>query len=201
MPPTPYESRDFTRSVMEMAKLGTIPVVGPFVPEMQQAVVEAIFVAKAALLPQRKEWVTFLIDSNGGYIDILNGIRAAMLESRMKFHGSVQSKARSSGFMLLQYCNWRTALSNSELLFHYGGAGLWNDELSSIVEDEEYVIRYHKQRLERMLRDVSERSGLSRETLHDLGKYQRNILAEKALEMGLLDEVVKSVPKSEKPPA
>jgi ATP-dependent protease ClpP protease subunit len=182
-----------------MAKMGTIPVVGPFVPEMQQTIVEAIFVAKAALLPQRKEWVTFLIDSNGGYVDMLNGIRAAMLESGLKFRGSVQSKARSAGFMLLQYCNWRAALSNSELLFHYGGAGLWNDELSSIVEDHEYVIRYHKQRLEQMVKDLQNRTGLARETLHDLAKYQRDILAEKALEMNLIDEIVNSVPKSEKP--
>jgi ATP-dependent protease ClpP protease subunit len=201
MPPSPYDSRDFVRSVMEMAKLGTIPVVGPFLPEMQQTVVEAIFVAKASLLPQRKEWVTFLIDSNGGYIDMLNGIRAAMVESGMKFRGSVQSKARSAGFMLLQYCNWRVALSNSELLFHYGGAGLWNDELSSIVEDHEYVIKYHKQRLDQMVSDIQARTGLSKETLHDLAKYQRDILAERALEMNLLDEVITSVPKSEKPPA
>lgn len=201
MPPSPYDSRDFVRSVMEMAKLGTIPVVGPFLPEMQQTVVEAIFVAKASLLPQRKEWVTFLIDSNGGYIDMLNGIRAAMVESGMKFRGSVQSKARSAGFMLLQYCNWRVALSNSELLFHYGGAGLWNDELSSIVEDHEYVIKYHKQRLDKMVSDIQTRTGLSKETLHDLAKYQRDILAERALEMNLLDEVITSVPKSEKPPA
>ena len=201
MPPSPYDSRDFVRSVMEMAKLGTIPVVGPFLPEMQQTVVEAIFVAKASLLPQRKEWVTFLIDSNGGYIDMLNGIRAAMVESGMKFRGVVQSKARSAGFMLLQYCNWRVALSNSELLFHYGGAGLWNDELSSIVEDHEYVIKYHKQRLDQMVSDIQARTGLSKETLHDLAKYQRDILAERALEMNLLDEVITSVPKSEKPPA
>jgi len=201
MPPSPYDSRDFVRSVIEMAKLGTIPVVGPFLPEMQQTVVEAIFVAKASLLPQRKEWVTFLIDSNGGYIDMLNGIRAAMVESGMKFRGSVQSKARSAGFMLLQYCNWRVALSNSELLFHYGGAGLWNDELSSIVEDHEYVIKYHKQRLDQMVCDIQARTGLSKETLHDLAKYQRDIFAERALEMNLLDEVITSVPKSEKPPA
>ena len=196
---SPYDSRDFCRSVLEMAKMGTIPVIGPFVPEMQQSVVEAIFVAKSALLPQRKEWVTFLIDSNGGYVDMLNGIRAAMLESGLKFRGSVQSKARSAGFMLLQYCNWRVALSNSELLFHYGGAGLWNDELSSIVEDHEYVIRYHKQRLEQMVTDLQNRTGLAREILHDLAKYQRDILAEKALEMNLIDEIVNSVPKSEKP--
>ncbi len=196
-----YERGDFPRSVMEMAKMGIIPVVGRFGEDMQQVVVEAIFVAKAAGLAQRKEWVTFLIDSNGGSADALNGIRAAMVESGMKFRGSVQSKARSAGFMLLQYCNWRVALSNSELLFHYGGSGLGNDDLTSIVEDHEYVIRYHKQRLEQVLSDMQNRTGLSRDVLHDLAKYQRGILAEKALGMNLLDEVVTSVPKSERPPA
>jgi len=48
---------------------------------------------------------------------------------------------------------------------------------------------------------MQNRTGLSRGTLHDLAKYQRDILAERALEMNLLDEVVTSVPKSERPPA
>jgi ATP-dependent protease ClpP protease subunit len=176
-------------------------VAGYFGAEMSETVVQAIFIAKESLLKNRQDWVTFLIDSNGGSIDHLNSIRAAMLESGLKFTGSVQSKARSAGFVLLQYCNWRKALSNSELLFHYGGAGMSNDDLATVVEDTEWVIRYHKQRLDSLISDVCQRSGLSKGTVHDLGKYQRDILAQKALEMGLLDEVVNSVPKSERPPA
>jgi ATP-dependent protease ClpP protease subunit len=200
MPPSPYDSRDFKISVFEMAKTGVIPVVGYFGPEMAETVVQAIFIAKEAMLKTRQEWATFLIDSNGGSVDHLNSIRSAMIESGLKFKGSVQSKARSAGFILLQYCHWRKALSNSELLFHFGGAGMSNDDLATVVEDTEWVIRYHKMRLDQVISDICQRSGLSKETVFDLGKYQKDILAEKAMEMGLLDEVINLIPKSERPP-
>ena len=201
MPPaSPYENREFRNSVVEMAKSGVIPIVGRFDDEMVEVVTHAMVVAKDSLLKSRREWVTLLIDSPGGYVSALNSLRAAMLETGLKFKGSVQSQAYSCAFMLLQYCNYRAALSNSNILFHYGWAGMHNTDLTLVVEDVEWSIRHHKMRLDQWVSDVSARSGLSKETIHDLAKYEKFILAQRALEMGLLDEVVNIVPKTEKPP-
>lgn len=200
MPSGPYENREFRNSVIEMAKNGTIPIVGQFNDEMVEVVNFAILTAKDNLLKNRKEWVTLLIDSGGGYVSSLNSIRSTMIESGLKFKGVVQSSAYSCAFMLLQYCNYRSALSNSNILFHYGWTGMGNTDLTLVVEDIEWVIKHHKTRLDQWVSDVCQRSGLSRETVHDLAKYEKVILAQKALEMGLLDEVTNFIPKSEKPP-
>lgn len=190
---------EFIKGAKAMAQIGKVPVYGPFNNEMQLLVTECIFIAARSLLPQKKKWCTLIIDSNGGSIDVLNGIRSAMIESGLKFRGLVQSRARSCGFDLLQYCHWRVATSNTNLLLHYGGSGLDNGELSAIMEDHEYVIQYHKKRLERSLQDISFRTGVPREKLHEYSRFERNILAEEALELGFLDEVISSVPRSEKP--
>lgn len=196
-----YAQKDFRTSVFETAKSGVISIVGRFDEDMAEVVMQAILIAKNNLLSQRKEWVTFLIDSNGGSIATLDTIHAAMYQSGLKFKGVVQSKARSCGFLLLQYCNWRVALSTSSILFHFGYRPLYNSELTAIVEDTEWVLNHYKMQLNLWIDQVSERTGLSREAIIDLGKYERDILAQKALEMGLLDEVINSVPKSVKPPA
>jgi ATP-dependent protease ClpP protease subunit len=192
-------SEEFVRGAREMARIGKIPVHGVFNSEMGSLVTECIGIASRSLLSQKKEWCTLYIDSNGGYIDVLNGIRTVMQDSGLKYRGLVQSRARSAGFVLLQYCNWRVATVNTNLLVHYGGSGLWNEELTAIMEDHEYVVAYHKKRLEQMVREIAERSGVSKEKIHEYSRFERDILAQEALEMGFLDEVISLVPKSEKP--
>ena len=193
-------SDEFIKGAREMARIGKIPVYGTFNSEMRDLVIECIGIASRSLLPQKKEWCTLYIDSNGGWIDVLNSIRTAMLESGLKFRGVVQSRARSAGFILLQYCDWRVATVNTNLLVHYGGSGLGNEELTAIMEDHEYVVNYHKKRLEQMIKDIMERSGVSQMKLHEFSRFERDILAQEALEMGFLDEVISNVPKSVKPP-
>ena len=190
---------DFVKGAKELARTGRIPVYGYFTPEMQELVTECMYIAMRSLLPQKKQWATFVIDSNGGSVDVLNSIRTVMNESGLKFRGLVQSRARSAGFILLQYCNWRVATVNTNLLVHYGGSGLGNEELTAIMEDHEYVVSYHKKRLEQMIREISQRTGVSREKLHEYSRFERDILAQEALELGFLDEVLSSVPKSERP--
>lgn len=194
-------SDEFIKNSREMARIGKIPVFGYFGPEMRELVVECIWIASRTLLPQKKEWCTLFIDSSGGDVDVLNSIRTAMNESSLKFRGVVQARALSCGFVLLQYCNWRVATVNTNLLVHYGGSGLRNEELTAIMEDHEYVANYHKNRLDQMVKDIMERSGVSQMKLHEYSRFERRILAQEALEMGFLDEVVSTVPKSEKPPA
>jgi ATP-dependent protease ClpP protease subunit len=189
----------FQRAAKEAAVTGKVMVHGGFNLEMQSLVLDCIYIAKQSLLFQKKKWCQLIIDSNGGSTDVLNSIKFAMLDSGLKYHGIVQAKARSCGFDLLQACNWRSALSNSEILVHYGSDRLSNNQLSGLIENHEYVINYHQIRLAQYVTDLAMRSGLSREKIHELNRFERNILAEEALSLGLIDEVIWKVPISEVP--
>jgi ATP-dependent protease ClpP protease subunit len=194
-------SEDFMRSAREMAKIGKIPVFGEFNDEMRVLVVECITIASKALLTQNKEWCTLIIDSGGGIVNVLNTLRTAMHESGLKYRGVVSSQAGSSAFMLLQYCNWRSAMVNSSIMFHYGRSGISNEDFVAIMENKpELVLNYHKIRLEHWLSEVSERSGRTREELHEYARLERSFIAQEAFTLGLLDEVISVLPKSEKPP-
>jgi ATP-dependent protease ClpP protease subunit len=189
----------FIKAAKESASIGKVMVNGRFNHEMQDLVVDCIYIAKQNLLLQKKVWCQLLIDSNGGDTNVLNSIRFAMHDSGLKFHGIVQSRARSCGFDLLQSCNWRSALSNSEILTHYGYDNLSNNQFSGLLENHEYVINYHRTRLDQYNRDLAARSGLSLEKIHELNRFERNILAEEALSLGLIDEIFWKVPISEVP--
>jgi ATP-dependent protease ClpP protease subunit len=193
-------SEDFARSVREMAKFGKIPVFGEFNDEMRGLVVECISIASKTLLTQSKEWCTLIIDTSGGNVNVLNTIRTAMHESGLKFRGVVSSQAFNCGFMLLQYCNWRSAMVNTSLQFNYGKAFITNENFVAIMEKREAeVLNYHKIRFEQWILEVSERSGRNREEIHDFARLERLFLAQEALNLGLIDEVISVLPKSEKP--
>jgi ATP-dependent protease ClpP protease subunit len=202
MPPSDQRilSEDFLKYARTMAQAGKVLVYGRFDNQMVELIEECVFIASKTPNPVKKGWVKFLIDSDGGEVPSLTAIRGLMLEyPNIKFWGHVKSRARSCGFQLLQYCDWRTALSNSFLLVHYGSAKFYNLGLGEIVRDEEELIKRHRARLNRWIEDVSRRTGVSIEKLHLLAARDSDILAEEALELGFLDKVISTIPNSSDP--
>lgn len=194
-------TEEFNAKAKELAKLGRILVYGKFDEKMESAVSEYIAIAAASLHSQNKQWATLHIDSTGGSRGVWCAIRVAMLESGLKFRGLVEYNALSAGFILLQYCSWRVAYTNSKLLFHFGdnSVHLNNEQQARLMLGEETRISMIFQENMEQLNRVSERSGISVNDLILLARKDTHILADEALKLGFLDEIITN-PVSEKPP-
>ncbi len=182
--------KTFRDMALELAKKGFIPVYGDFCVELEEVVTECIFLAQK----QGMKSVTLLINSNGGQNDCFTAIRAAMLQSGIEFTGFVMARARSNGFRVLQVCKIRKALSNSELMFHWGQYRLENNELSAIMEGHDWVLEHVRSGRLTMIQEVSDRTGVSVDDLRQYALFERNFSAEEALKVKFVDEVVKDPP-------
>lgn len=202
MPPSDQRicSEDFLKYARTMAQNGKVLIYGRFDDQLISLVEECVYIASKTTNPVKKGWIKFLIDSDGGEVTSCMSIRSLMLEyPNIKFWGHVKSRARSCGFQLLQYCDWRTALSNSYLLLHYGSTKWPNEGLGQFIRSEEELIKHHRSRVNRWIEDITKRSGVSIEKLHLLATQDSDMLAEEALELGFLDKVISTIPNSSDP--
>jgi ATP-dependent protease ClpP protease subunit len=184
------EWKDFREQAIQLFKDGYIPVFGFFVPELEEIVVECILGARKLEIKS----MTLLINSNGGANDCFTGIKAAMAESKIEFTGLVMSRAKSNGFRLLQHCHIREAVRNAELLFHWGGGGFNNGEISAIMEDQLWPVEHIKTQRYAMAEEVHQRSGVSMKDLFNYALYERSFTAEEALKLNFLDRVRDELP-------
>ena len=182
--------KTFRDMALDLTKKGYIPVYGDFCPELEEVVTECIFLIQK----QGMKTATLLINSNGGQNDCFTAIRAAMLQAGIEFTGLVMARARSNGFRLLQICKTRKALSNSDLMFHWGQYRLENNELSAIMEGHSWVLRHVRNGRLTMIQEVSKRTGVSIENLRQYALFERNFSAEEALKMNFIDKVVRDPP-------
>ena len=193
------KSESFMSGARDMARVGKIPIYGSLDDDNKSLIIECIGIASKSLLTQNRQWCTLLIDSEDRDYEDTVAIRTAMIESGLKFRGVVQAKAHFCGFSLLQYCTWRVGISNSTLLYGYGYFRITNEIHSGIKEGNLYFLDHLRNSLDQTSSDISERSGVSKEVLHEYARFQRVFLAQEAVKIGFLDEVVNFIPKSERP--
>ena len=182
----------FRDIALEHAKAGYIPVYGDFCIELEEVVVECIWFAQKC----GHKKVTLLINSNGGTNDCFTAMWAAMIQSGIEFTGLVMARARSNGFRLLQVCKLRKALSNADVMFHWGQYRLDNGEIAAIMAGQSWIAERVRNSRTTMLQEISARTGVSVPDLIQYALYERNFSAEEALRIGFIDEVVQNPPVS-----
>ena len=180
----------FRDMALEHAKTGVIPVYGEFCIELEEVVVECIWLAQKS----GHKKVTLLINSNGGINDCFTSIWAAMIQSGIEFTGLVTARARSNGFRLLQVCKFRKALSNADVMFHWGQYRLDNGEIAAIIAGQDWILERVRNGRMTMLQEVNARTGIPVSDLTQYALYERNFSAEDALKIGFIDEIVKDSP-------
>jgi ATP-dependent protease ClpP protease subunit len=149
-----------------------------------------------------QEWLTLHIDSYGGEVAVLDAIRMAMYETRLKFVGFVMTRAMSAAFDLLQHCDWRVGLSGMLLMAHYGSTGVSNATLAMLHETPKMALELERARIEESLKFYARRSGLPVRRIHELCRSDVRFTSHQALAMGFLDEVIDPAPTtSTRPPA
>lgn len=191
------DPKEFRSLAMQLAEIGYIPVFGEMNENLDEIVVECIL----KCIQKKVKKVTFLINSGGGFNNTYSAIVAAMYEARLAdtcFDGLVMGKACSNAFMLLQHCDKRSATRDSMLMFHWGSQKLGNSELSALIAGETWPIE-HAKRVEMVTAEiVSDRSGISVEQLISFALYERWFVAEEALAMKFIDEIVQDLPQKVK---
>lgn len=192
-------SPDFVEVCREYAKDGKILVYGRFTSEMRSVFEECVYIAEKALSSRKKRWCKIVIDSPGGEVNSLTAMKDIMNSSSLKFYGKVRARAFSCGMLLLQNCHWRTAVSDASLLFHYGSSSISNSEFGRLRQGDNSFVDFQSSRLNQMISEVSQRTGLPAEKLDELALADRNLTPIQALELGFLDEVLSHVKVSEKP--
>lgn len=117
-----------------------------------------------------------IIDSFGGIVAILNKIIDLMhlyrLKPDFKYVGVAMGTCYSSGFNLLQNCDWRVGLSSSSFVFHFGSKKLGNQALSNTLTDHEWYLKSEYSYLTSWLRIISKRSGQSIEFLKVIARME-----------------------------
>jgi ATP-dependent protease ClpP protease subunit len=169
---------------------GYIPVFGDFCNELEEVVVECILAAQK----KGKKEISLLINSNGGDDSCFNGIKTAMMLTDIEFTGLVMSRARSNGFRILQHCHKRKAISNANLLWHWGTVGLNNGEIAAIMDGQSWPMERIKVLRDTSLQEIFNRTGVSIEKLMEYALYERDFMASEALELNFIDEILEDVP-------
>ncbi len=197
----PYPE-EYVAIAQAAAAKGKILCQGPFNRDMEELVPHLIYEASVAASERGQEWLTIQINSYGGEVAVLDTIRAAMYETRLKFVGFVMTRAMSAAFDLLQHCNWRVGLSGMLLMAHYGTTGVGNAALAVLHESPRSALELERARIEESLQFYARRSGLPAKRIHDLCRSDVRFTAHQALAMGFLDEVIDPAPStSTRPPA
>jgi ATP-dependent protease ClpP protease subunit len=197
----PYPE-EYVAIAHEYATKGKIMCQGQFNRDMEELVPNLIYVAGVAAKERGQEWLTIQINSYGGEVAVLDAIRAAMYETRLKFVGFVMTRAMSAAFDLLQHCDWRVGLSGMLLMAHYGNTGMSNAMLAVLHESPKMALELERARIEESLQFYARRSGLPAKRIHELCRSDIRFTANQALAMGFLDEVIEPAPtRSTRPPA
>lgn len=180
----------FRDNALLMAEGGYVPIFGEFLEPLGEVVNECIWKIKRA----SKKDAILLIDSNGGDNAVFSSIRATMVESGLIFRGLVLGKAYSNGFNILQACHKREILSGANVLFHWGSQQIGNNMLNALINGKKWVPEYIVEKELVVLRFVSKRTGISEKVLMELAAEERMIPAKFALELGMVDEIIDTIP-------
>ncbi|MBI1863869.1 ATP-dependent Clp protease proteolytic subunit [Candidatus Woesebacteria bacterium] len=182
---------EFRKMALKLIDGGYIPIFGEMNEQLEEVVIECIFVSKNT----GKKSMTLLINSTGGWNLTYAAIKAAMIESGLEFNGLVMGRAFSNAFNLLQQCDTRSAVEDASLMFHWGNSRLGNQELAALIAGETWPVE-HALAIELMTAEqVSRRTGLSVEKLKEFALYERSFTAQQAFEMKFLDQVIRNLPK------
>lgn len=182
---------------LAMTRKGYIPVYGDFDSLMEEIVIACI--TEAQLRGQKE--LTLLINSDGGGNNAAAAIRSTMTKSGIHFTGYVVSRARSNGLLTLLHCHRRIASFEATLMFHWGYWRFDNGMLAELVEaalmpDDEkpkdshlWPVRTVVSALITTAKRVADASNLTLEELVRMAVVERDLRAEEALDMGLIDEI------------
>jgi ATP-dependent protease ClpP protease subunit len=192
----PRFSEDFIKNSLDEAKFGRVPIYGEFDQNLENLVIKCILIASRSEKLETPGWCTLFIDSKGGSIPSQLRILSTMKESKLKFKGYVVYKAISSGFNLLQNCDWREGNPYSQYLFHYGDRGynLNNHQQALLLEGNFDRIKLINEENRVRLEETSQRTKLTVTELHELAKKDKYLTASEALEFGFIDEISISLP-------
>lgn len=191
MPGMIIENVDFRKFALRLLEsCSYIPIFGEMNEQLEEIVVECIFKAK---VEGRKE-ITLLINSAGGMNKVFAGIKAAMIESGLKFIGLVMGHSGSNGFNLLQQCDKRIAIRDSTLMFHWGSQRLSNSEIAAIIKGDTWPIENLVEDELNSARQVSDRTGIHIDVLKEFALYERRFKPKDAKSLNIIDEIILDLP-------
>ncbi len=134
------------------------------------------------------------VDSLGGSVEagfiLIDTIKAI----RSPVHALVESKAYSMAAIITLFCDKRFMLPNATLMFHEASYGTRGEE-PSIRSRVEFNTRF----LDRMHRKIAEHIDMDGKKYRDLIRDGWWLLAEDALSVGIIDEIVTSLSYTESP--
>ncbi|MCR4322908.1 MAG: ATP-dependent Clp protease proteolytic subunit [Candidatus Azambacteria bacterium] len=137
--------------------------------------------------------ITLYINSNGGNTDAGFSIYDMLQHSVAPVTGIVQQKAYSAASVVLQGCHTRKALKHAQLLIHNGSITMDKefDALGPDLEREvlEVINKCIKKRT--IMYDIyAQRTGKSVEEIEEICLAGKELSADEAKDIGLIDEVI-----------
>lgn len=135
--------------------------------------------------------ITLMIDSSGGNSADLTHVQDAINFIKSPVDGQVMGIAASAAFRLLQFCRYRLAWPNSNLVFHAASTRIKSDDADYKIL--ETIRKLQKDNL-RHLRILAKRSNHRQCSFADLVKWhkqERMFTARESLKYGFIDKIVK----------
>jgi ATP-dependent protease ClpP protease subunit len=191
-------SKEYLAEMVKANKHGKVWV-GDFDEEQGIYAPNQVKLAVESAQKMGKNYALFIIDSMGGKVSVLQRFLGAIQIYKPKdFYlvGFVSTQAYSAAVDLLQQMDWRVAHRSASLLVHYGSASLSNFDQAMLFENNSSALAFEKSKLSVYMDMYIKRSGgkISRDKVHFLCKSNAPVTAQQALEIGLLDEVVDTLP-------
>lgn len=154
--------------------------------ERQEEITQAIL----GLNLLSKEPIKLIIDSGGGLLNFGYWIADAVRCSEAPVHGLVVGCAHSVAFWVLQNCHRRVCYPHARLMFHGSDLGKSRCDQPDFQEQVQKNIEAHKDQLA----FIARRTHQPLKKWQEWSRNQRYFSAKEALELGIIDEIVKPKP-------
>lgn len=137
--------------------------------------------------------ITLYINSGGGNIDAGLSVYDMLRHSLAPVTGIVQQKAYSAASIILQGCRTRKALKHAQILIHNGSVSMDKkfDDIQMDIEKEIHSLIENSKKKRALMYDIyAERTGKPVEEIKQICLGDKEIYADEAKALGLIDEVI-----------
>lgn len=167
-----------------MSSKGVVFINGRIDQEMYRRVIKELQEAERAT--KKNEIVTVYFDSQGGDSQTACGLYDIVRSCKRKVTGIVAGRADSGAPVILQACHRRLMTEHSSIMLHR--LSLCIGELS--LGDAKTTVQRFEQLDEKMIDIISAKARYSRDEVAKLMSVDVHLDASKALEFGLIDQVI-----------
>jgi hypothetical protein len=177
---------------------GSILVFGAFDRDLRDSAALQVRLAVSSAVRLERDYALLIFDTAGHDEIALQRFIGAMHFFRpsdsFRYVGYVMTTAYANDFDLLQHCDWRVTHPGALLQIEHSPLHLDNQDLAELYDAPAQALAYERARIAYMIDMYCRRSGQSAKKIQSRLRARRVLTPQQAMELGLIDEIVETLP-------